>query len=168
VHLFLLEWSLDCEGDLHFSKICEWLNLITLMGITAPLATNSTPDTITDCLWSSIWIWAYACLIEGKGFKQRTSLQTWSYWSSSSLRKYILAPPVEWSCSFVCHLHISLNLVDENRSLTTNPIDYCNIFLWFACLFHLKYTMSKLIYLWGIIPSKYVVEAESHTCLAIG
>lgn len=28
--------------------------------------------------------------------------------------KCTLAPPVEWSCSFVCHLHISLDSDDKN------------------------------------------------------
>ena len=43
--------------------------------------------------------------------------------------KCILAPPVKWSCSFVCQLHISLDSVDENRSLATNPVDRYSIFL---------------------------------------
>ena len=43
--------------------------------------------------------------------------------------KYILTPLVTWSCSFVCQLHISLDSVDENRSLATNPVDRYNIFL---------------------------------------
>ena len=43
--------------------------------------------------------------------------------------KCILIPPVTWSGSFVCQLHMPSNSVDENRFLATNLVDCYSIFL---------------------------------------